>query len=129
MTDPNGDSQSVSYDELGRAIAFAQGGAPAHLHVAYDLSAPRPRVTSYTFDGAAATLPMWASAWTAGGPWRQSVAVSNGAGEPLYAATRVGDAQWIIGGFVDRDARGRVVNAYQPFYSDSATPAAVLAGT
>ena len=64
---------------------------------------------SFVFDGAEADLPALAGAWQDGAPWRESAAVVNGAGESLYAATRLGPARWIIGGYNERDARGRTI--------------------
>ncbi len=125
LTEPTGDFTDMTYDTLGRVTALSRDGAPPHIRHEYDWTGPRPRTTVYIFDGDIATLPALAGAWTAGAPWRQSVSVSNSAGEELYSATRLGSSRWIISGWPVRDNRGRVVRMLQPFYwDDAALPAA-----
>src|SRR6185369_11546216 len=47
---------------------------------------------------------------------------SNGAGEPLYTRTSTGLGTVVIAGWKDRDERGQVAQAAEPFYSFSAGP-------
>ncbi|MBI4511048.1 MAG: VCBS repeat-containing protein [Deltaproteobacteria bacterium] len=120
LTDPSGDVAAVTYDELGRVVALSQNGAPAHARFAYAWTAPRPQTISYVFDGDQGLLPGLADAWQQGAPWRQLVTVQNGAGEDLFAATRLLD-RWIVSGWKERDNLGRVTALAQPFYWDGAS--------
>jgi RHS repeat-associated protein len=133
LTDPNGDVTTATYDELGRLVALAQNTLPPHMRFAYDWTAPRPRTTTYFFDGAESTLPALAQAWQAGAPWRQTVTVLGSAGEDRFGATRLGD-RWIVSGWKEHDDRGRLVSLSEPFYWDAQAlpttrPAGVLVDT
>jgi YD repeat-containing protein len=52
LTDPNGQTQHVNYDALGRTASFALAGKPAHTVFTYAWTAPAPRTITYQFDGA-----------------------------------------------------------------------------
>lgn len=110
-TDPMGDVERVEYDALGRVIALARGAQPAHARFEYRWDAPRPEVRSFVFDGPDDQI-------SAAGPWRETVAVSNGLGEPLLQALRVTPTRWAISGMVTRDRRGRVFEEAVPFLHD-----------
>ncbi|WP_375744181.1 FG-GAP-like repeat-containing protein [Corallococcus interemptor] len=125
MTDPTGATTHLSYDSLGRPSTLALGTQPPHLRFVYDWSAPRPRTYTYSFDGAEDALAgSWTGAWQDGGPWRETVAVTNGLGEELYSATRLSADRWIVSGWRERDARGLVVYAADSFHADGALPTA-----
>jgi RHS repeat-associated protein len=111
LTDPNGLVTQVSYDSLGRPLAISNAGFPAHLNYVYDWTTTPPRTTTFQFDGKPEELVAFAGTWTPGSRWRQTVAVYNGAGEDLYSATRLDASRWIVGGWKERDAKGRVVYA------------------
>jgi RHS repeat-associated protein len=118
--DARGHVTQASYDDVGRVVSLARNGQAAHANFAYQWVAPRPWTTSFVFDAAKTALPALATSWRAGAPWRESVLVSNSAGEELYGATKLG-ARWIVSGWKDRDPRGRVVAVADPFYWDSQT--------
>ncbi|MBJ6760055.1 VCBS repeat-containing protein [Myxococcaceae bacterium JPH2] len=123
LTSPDGIVTEVTYDTLGRPTTMARAGAQPHLRYVYDWSAPQPKTFTYDFDGAPSALAgSWTGAWVDGGPWRQSVAVSNGAGERLYSAQRLTQGRWAVSDWLERDARGRVVYAAEPVYVDGALP-------
>ncbi|WP_224362737.1 FG-GAP-like repeat-containing protein [Hyalangium versicolor] len=125
LTDPDGITTEVTYDSLGRPMTLAVGGASPHVRYFYDWAAPRPKTLVYSFDGAPEALEgSWTGDWVEGGPWRQQVTVSNGAGEALYSATRLSPSLWTVSDWRERDAHGRVVYVAQPFYWDGALPTA-----
>lgn len=107
LTDPNGDVTRVAYDALGRVETMAVNDDAAHVRYEYAWFAPRPTTTTFVNDGR-----------TADGPWRETRAVANGAGEALYAATRLEGDTFITSGWTERDGRGRVTVAADAFYSD-----------
>jgi YD repeat-containing protein len=117
MSDPNGDTTQVTYDELGRQTSLASNGGPAHARFIYDWTAPRPRNTTCTWDGMLATAPAGGAGCPGGAGWRTVVAVVDGAGEDLYASTAVGDGRFVISGWKERDDRGLVTLQAEPFYA------------
>jgi RHS repeat-associated protein len=117
LTDPSGNRAQVSYDALGRPTAVAYNGAAPHLIYNYNWVAPRPTTTTFTFDGAPAQLGPFGG-WQPASGWRQEATVSDGAGNPLFKATRLDTSRWIIEGWRTRDERGRVVTMTAPFYYD-----------
>jgi RHS repeat-associated protein len=139
-TDANGVTTVLSYDGLGRQLsAEVSPSSCPHTYFAYDWTKPdgagffRPTTTSYVFDGDHGTLSFTGSRATAcdakdprGKPfgnvpnWRQSIDADNGAGEDAFAATRLGAARWIIGGWTERDGRGNTTLAADSFYFDGA---------
>jgi RHS repeat-associated protein len=120
IVDANGITSSAEYDSLGRLSSIATAGHSPHVHYTYDWTAPTPRTWTFAFDGALADLPgSWTDNWMQGGKWRQSVNVTNGAGEALYTATRLAASQWIVSEWRERDARGKVVYAADNFYAAS----------
>ncbi|NVJ09684.1 VCBS repeat-containing protein [Myxococcus sp. AM001] len=124
LTDPNGIATEVGYDSLGRLVTVSVAGAPPHLRYSYDWTAPAPQTTTYAYDGSDAELRAESSPWKPGPKWRQTVAVANGAGEALYTATRLLRAQWLVGNWLERDARGKVVYRAEPFvWAQSLLPA------
>lgn len=125
LTDPNGVVTEVTYDSLARPVAVAIAGASPHVRYAYDWSAPQPKTYAYTFDGAPEALAgSWTGGWVQGGRWRESVSVTNGAGEPLYSATRLSQTRWTVSDWRERDARGQVVFVAEAFFADGALPTA-----
>lgn len=82
-------------------------------------------------DGAEADLGNWPGGYVEGAGWRQTVAVANGAGEPLFTATRLTGGRFIISGFTERDGRGRKRRVFDSFHADVADvrSAAPPAGT
>ena len=129
----NGDATHLGYDSLGRLVSVAQGDASPSILYVYDWSAPQPRTTTYVYDGAASGLQPF-TGWAPGSGWRQLVTVTNGAGEPTFSAQRLANARWIVSGFQQRDAEGRVVLKGEPLYWDqftlpSTTPMGMAAHT
>ncbi|OJT20075.1 hypothetical protein BO221_33340 [Archangium sp. Cb G35] len=121
MTDASGDVTEMGYDTLGRLSTVALGGAEPHVRYVYDWTAPRPRTFTYSFDGAPEALAgSWTGTWSATGGWRELVAVSNGAGEALYSATRLLSNRWIVSGWQEHNARGQVAYHADAFYWDDA---------
>lgn len=120
LTGPDGNTTELTYDDLGRELRRSVGGHPAHVHYRYDWSAPRPRTTTFVFEGSLQDLA------TAGVPpgtgWRETVSMANGAGEDLYTATRAAADRWIVTGWKERDLRGQVVRVADPFYLTSSDP-------
>ncbi|WP_158620001.1 FG-GAP-like repeat-containing protein [Corallococcus sicarius] len=135
LTTPDGVATEVSYDSLGRPVAVAVGGEEPHLRYVYDWTHARPQTSTYIFDGPVSELTgSWAAGWMDGGKWRQSVTVSNGAGETLFLANRLGPTRWSVERWQERDARGLVVYAADAYYWDGATlpsarPAAIAGQT
>ena len=125
LTDTSGGVTEVSFDSLGRLLTVSLNGAEPHLRYRYDWTAPLPRTFSYVYDGSPDTLAgSWMGDWAAGGHWRESVAVANGAGEPLYSATRLSSARWAVSDWKERDARGQLIFVADAFHSDGALPSA-----
>lgn len=112
MQDPNGVVTVYGHDALGRLVSSGlEGQAPA-LSYAYDLTGPRPAITTTWKDLPLAT--------------RATVQVLDSRGEPLYVATSAGASKWIISDWVERGARGEVVERAEPFYwSAQALPTAL----
>ncbi|WP_256560388.1 FG-GAP-like repeat-containing protein, partial [Myxococcus dinghuensis] len=130
VTSPDGSTTELNYDSLGRLTSRALAGAPPHVRYAYDWTAPRPKTFTYLHDGASASLPgSWTGGWVAGGPWRESVTVANGAGEALYSATRLTTQRWVVSDWTERDARGQVAFVGNAFYADGALPTVLPAET
>ncbi|WP_140787615.1 FG-GAP-like repeat-containing protein [Myxococcus xanthus] len=124
LTDPNGIATEVGYDSLGRLVTVSVAGAPPHLRYSYDWTAPAPRTTTYAYDGSDAELRAESLPWKPSPKWRQTVAIANGAGEALYTATRLLRTQWLVGDWVERDARGKVVYRAEPFvWAQASLPA------
>ena len=117
VTDPNGHTTHASYDSLGRFTGVAIDDRPQHQAIEYDWTAPYPKTTVWTFDGALTELGARPAAWSATARWRQSVEVANGKGEVRYRAQRLAEAQWIISDYRERDANSRVVFAGRPVYA------------
>jgi RHS repeat-associated protein len=115
FTDPNGDVTHVDRDDLGRQSAVRMNQLPAHIRTTYDWSAPRPKTTTFAFDGKLSELA--AAGVPPGNKWRETATVSNGAGEVLYNATRLAADRWIISNWIERDGRGHVTAAADPFYT------------
>ncbi|WP_224362733.1 FG-GAP-like repeat-containing protein [Hyalangium versicolor] len=119
MTDASGAITEVAYDPLGRLSTVALGGAEPHVRYFYDWTAPQPRTFTYTFDGTPETLAgSWTGTWSETGDWREVVAVSNGAGEALYSATRLLGSRWIISGWQEHNVRGQATYHADNFYWD-----------
>ena len=78
---------------------------------------PFPKTTTWEFDGALADVIAKPTMWSPDARWRQTVEVSNGAGGVRYHAQRLADAQWIVSGYHEVDANGRVVFAGRPVLS------------
>ncbi len=126
---PFGDRQGFAYDSLGRPTAVsADWDGDGSLEVITERSYPweetAPRVETRTVGHDLGATP----------PERLSVEVSNGAGEPLYSATRLKSSaappQWLIHGHRVRDRHGRTVALANPYASTGATlPAAIPTGT
>ena len=117
VTDPTGHTTHTSYDSLGRFTGAAIDDRPPHQVIEYDWSAPFPKTTVWTFDGALTELGARPATWSATAGWRQTVEVANGKGEVRYRAARLADAQWIISDYHERDASSRVVFAGRPVYA------------
>jgi RHS repeat-associated protein len=122
LTDPNNDVARATYDGVGRITSLALNAHPAHEHFVYRWNVPAqaavPMNYTYVFDGAPtdsrmATVP---SPEVSRSGWRESVEVTNGAGEDLYVATRLGLTTWIMSGWKERDPRGQEIVAAAPFY-------------
>jgi RHS repeat-associated protein len=124
VTDAAGAVTHVTYDGVGRLATVGLGSAPPHVRYLYDWSAPRPTTSTYVFDGAEADLGTWSGGYVEGAGWRETVAVANGAGEPLFTATRLTSGRFIIGGFTERDGRGRTSRVFDSFHADLADPRA-----
>jgi RHS repeat-associated protein len=108
MTDPDGVVTRVTYDGLARPTSRALGTSPPHTVWRYGWNQPRPYTDSFTFEGALGAVTALPQPWVSGAGWRYTRAVANGAGEPLFSATRLGSG-WIVGSWIERDARGREV--------------------
>jgi len=129
-TDPDGNTLHIGYDSLGRVTSYALGTQLPHEVIEYDWTDSYPKTTTWTFDGALGAVTAKPATWTAGSHWRQSVEVANGRGEARYSALRLGDAQWIISSYRERDPSSRVVFAGRPAFSTTlelaARPAAMV---
>jgi YD repeat-containing protein len=120
LTDPNLDYAYAEYDTLARIKKISENGTTPHSCFSYDWTAPHPQSTTWVFDGPTSAL---ASEPCPTGPhWRQTLSVSNGAGEALFGATPAGDGSWIISGWKERDARGRVTLMVEPFSANTPQP-------
>jgi RHS repeat-associated protein len=115
VTAPDGSATHVTYDPFGRIASIAQNDRPAHLRYEYRWGAPRPETWTYVFDGDPDHLTPWSTDDEARGGWRQSVSVTNGAGEALFTATRLDAGRWNVRDWQERDARGEIVFAGEPF--------------
>ena len=129
VTDPNGDTTVIDYDALARPISVSLDGASPHQHALYNWVAPRPTTTTWVFDGSEDDLKREGPTWPVGPHWRQTTAVSNGAGEQLFSSTPISADTFVIGDWKERDERGHVVRVAEPFYSAVAQPAAPADGT
>jgi YD repeat-containing protein len=122
MTDPSGLVTTVTYDDLNRLSAIANGAfQEPHAHFVYNWVGPRPTTTTYVWDDLALSGTVWGSwpgDWVEGDHWRQTVHVANGAGEDLFNATRLAASRWIVAGWRRRDHRGRVIESFDNFYYD-----------
>ena len=123
--DPGDTETRVTYDAMGRLETVALGDRPPHLHYQYDWAAPRAVTRSFSFDGADDDLGAFPGGFIAGRGWRETVIVANGVGETLFTALRLADARWIVSGWKERDARGRVVAVSDPFYWNGSDPRAI----
>jgi YD repeat-containing protein len=121
LTDPNGDITSVSYDDLARPSGVSLNGAAPHRTYSYDWETLPPRTTTSSFDHAPPSTCTPAS--------RQTTTVSNGLGEPLFSSTPLSVGRWIISGWKERNERGEVVLAAEPFYSATSSPSVRAPGT
>ena len=113
VEDPNGVITDYVFDPLGRLQSVGHMGVAPHMVFDYQWTAPRPSTTSYIDDGASI---------------RPSVLVANSAGEQLYTATFVGNGDWAVTDYVERDERGFPTYLHQPFYWTGALPNAPPAG-
>lgn len=112
--DPSGVVARVDYDDLGRVVGMARASRPPHVVYQYDWFGSRPSTRTYAFDGAEADLRPF-TGWTEDGEWRESIAVANGGGEELLSAVRLAADRWLVSGEVERDQKGRVVTATDPY--------------
>lgn len=137
VTDANGVEATVGYDALGRVVSMAAAGAPPHVRYSYkwdvDASNSTPKTWTLTYDGRhEAVEGSWTGSWHEGGRWRASVTVSNGVGEALYSAVRLGLNTWNVSNWQERDGRGRVSfvgNAFLASDLPTVRPAGLLAQT
>jgi RHS repeat-associated protein len=139
FVDPNQVATDVVYDGLGRQVSEQKGtGQCPHEYVQYDWTKPdqatffRPTVTTYAFNGKHSDLTPNAGevacsahdprgqAILPGTRWIQKVDALTGGGEAAYSAARLGASSWIISGWKERDPRGNVVVAADPFYFNQA---------
>jgi RHS repeat-associated protein len=125
MTDPNTVQTRIAYDALDRVTSVGIGDRPAHVHYAYDWTAPRPTTRTYAFAGPLDGVGAFPGSFTVG-LWREAATVTNGAGEPLFSAIRANPSQWIVSGWKDRDARGRTTQVDDAFYWDNESIATVV---
>ena len=117
VTDPAGAAVDVGYDALLRPSTMGYAGRPAHIHYQYELTASRPITTTFVFDGPDADLGPLPGTWTPTSGWRQRVTVHGGGKQPLYSATRLDTATWIVSGRRQLDGRGRVATQWEAFYA------------
>ncbi|HEX3477065.1 MAG TPA: FG-GAP-like repeat-containing protein [Kofleriaceae bacterium] len=133
LTAPDAHTTHLGYDSLGRLTSTSVDALHPHQIVEYDWTAPFPRTTVWQFDGGLASTGVKPATWSATSGWRQTVDVSNGAGEVRYHADRLADAQWIITGYSEVDPNGRVVFAGRPVFSSqlelSSRPAGIAGDT
>jgi RHS repeat-associated protein len=120
FVEADGAATVVTYDGLGRPIAFAREGAAPHLRHVYHATAPRPYVETFTFDGSIDAVPAAAEPWTPTGGWRHSVEVLDSAGEPLFTATRLDATRWLVDQRRQRDAIGRTIAIAETYAWDGA---------
>src|SRR3569833_1924119 len=129
-TDPDGNTIHIGSDSLGRVTSYALGTQLPHEIIEYDWTDSYPKTTTWSFDGALGAVTAKPASWAAGSHWRQGVEVANGRGEARYSALRLGDAQWIISNYRERDPNSRVVFAGRPAFSTTlelaARPAAMV---
>jgi len=116
LTDPNGDEQEVVYDALGRVLEVkgdhdSDGTLETLTTYQYDWQthAPRPQTTTIRHED------------NTGPANGESVAVFNGAGEPLLSAVRLTSASWIVSGHRVRNKLGKTIEVYNPRFWGSAT--------
>ncbi|HEY2518052.1 MAG TPA: polymorphic toxin-type HINT domain-containing protein [Polyangiaceae bacterium] len=128
VTGANGETGYNTYDALGRLVSRAhKPGLPYELFT-YNWIAPRPWTTTDLYEGREDTLAPF-TAWAPGTGWRESTVVTNGSGEQLFAATRLGASALIVDDWSVRDTLGRVVFKGEPFQTASTTlPTAAPAG-
>ena len=112
LTDPNGHRTTLEYDELGRLVAVRLDDADPHVRYAYDWAPPQPRTTTFSCDRRLADCGS-----SPGEGWREVSEVTNGAGEPLYTATRHA-TRFIIDDYTLYDARGQKARIAESFYSN-----------
>jgi RHS repeat-associated protein len=96
-----------THDGLGRLLTTAKAGALPHEHHRYHWAGPRPYTETFTYDGAATSVPALPSQWTPSGGWRHVVSVFDSAGAALFVATRLDTDRWLISERTQRDALGR----------------------
>ena len=105
LTGPDGHSDWLRYDPLGRVISVARDNAAPHLLYAYDWLAPQPTLTTYWHDGAAGE--------------RVQVAVHDGRGLLRWRASQLGAGSWHIDGVRRYDGRGQLASLSEPFSASS----------
>jgi RHS repeat-associated protein len=115
VRDATGVATEIRYDGLGRIQSLARGGHAPYLHYRYHLGGPRPSVETFTYDGTDDAVPALPASWTAASRWRHNVAAYTSAGEPLFQATRLDAARWLVGGRRQRDALGRTTAISEAF--------------
>ena len=116
VTDPNGVTHEIGYDDLGRLETTGLRGQSPNVTYLYDWTAPRPRTTKLLNDGVAGD--------------RMAITVHNSRGEALYEAQRMSPSSWIIGDFASRDARGQVAFTAVPFaWNSAALPTSIPPST
>ncbi|HVR18816.1 MAG TPA: toxin TcdB middle/N-terminal domain-containing protein, partial [Polyangiaceae bacterium] len=119
VTDPNGVTVRVTYDALGRASTVALGDEAPHVRYEYRWEAPSPRTTRYLLDR---SLDEPRPTFPNGAGWRTVTAVTNGAGEARFEATRLSANRFIVSDWVERDERGKIALHAEPFYAESLDP-------
>lgn len=128
VRDAGGVFVNLGYDGLGRIRSMARAGNAAHLEYRYHDSGPRPYTETFTFDGAIDAVTAVPASWTPASKWRHSVAVLTSAGEPMFSATRLDVAKWLVTERRSRDALGRTT-AMADAYEFSGTLAELVASS
>jgi RHS repeat-associated protein len=134
VTAPNGTVDHYTYDDFGRLQTAAKDNLPPHLHYEYAWNGSidgsvLPTTKEWLFDGDTTDLVSSDQVWPNGSKWRDITHVMNGVLEPIYASVWAGNGQYKVSEYVVRDARGRVAQAYEPFYSSTPFPTAVAPNT
>lgn len=129
---PSGTVDHYTYDDFGRLLSAAKDSLPPHHRYDYAWSVAGgtyPTTTEWWFDGDTGELASGAQPWPSGSKWRGVTHVMNGLFEPLYTSVPTGNGQYKISDYVTRDGRGRVNQAFAPFYATMAFPTSVPSNT